>query len=94
MHYLPARLHYFTRDTREHFVAEFTRNGKRYIYDAKVQKPNEYTTYYDIYDAAKGVDKPLAKDLTLSVTPNSIDVCDLTLEPDAEGYIYAISGTL
>ena len=74
-------------DTREHYVAEFTRNGKRYIYDSKVQMPNKNTTYYDIYDAAKGVDTPLAKDLILSVTPNSI------LEPDAEGYIYAISGT-
>ena len=77
-------------DTKQHAVAEFTRNGKRYIYDTKVQKPNEDTTYYDIYDARRGVDMTLAKDLTLSITPNPIASCDLTLAPDAEGYIYAI----
>ncbi len=80
-------------DTRQHALGEFTRNNSRYIYDSKVQKPNESVTYCDIYDASRGVDEPLATDLTLSVTPNPTASCDLTLAPSADGYIYAINGT-
>ena len=58
-----------------------------------MQKPNESVTYYDIYDASRGVDKPLEADLTLSVTPNPTVSCDLTLAPSADGYVYAINGT-
>lgn len=40
-------------DTKQHSLGEFTRNGRRYIYDTKVQKPNEDTTFYDVYDASR-----------------------------------------
>lgn len=80
-------------DKRQHGLGEFTRNGHRYIYDMKVNKANENTQYYDVYDASIGVDSPLAEDLMLSVTPNPKASADLTLAPDAEGIIYAINGT-
>ena len=80
-------------DKRQHGLGEFTRNGHRYIYDMKVNKANENTQYYDVYDASIGVDSPLVEDLMLSVTPNPKASADLTLAPDAEGIIYAIHGT-
>ena len=78
-----------SRDNKSHALGEFTRD-KRYIYDSKVQKPNEDTTYFDVYDASAGIDNPLAKDLTLTITPNSIASADLKLAPDSTGYVYAI----
>ncbi len=80
-------------DKRQHGLGEFTRNEHRYIYDSKVNKANENITYYDVYDASRGPDYPLATDLVLSVTPNPKASADLTLAPDAEGIIYAINGT-
>ena len=59
----------------------------------KVNKADENTTYYDVYDASRGPDYPIATDLVLSVTPNPKDSADLTLAADAQGIIYAINGT-
>ena len=80
-------------DNRQHGLAEFTRSGKRYIYDTKVNKTNENINYFDVYDASIGIDLPLATELTLSVTPNPIASADLKLAPDTQGIIYAINGT-
>ena len=86
-------------DRRELALGEFTRNGKKYIYASKVNKANENTTYFDIYDPSRGVSSndtltPInASELILTVQPNSIASADLTLAPNAEGYVYAIDGT-
>lgn len=80
-------------DKRQHGLGEFTRNGHRYIYDRKVNKANENIAYYDVYDASRGPDYPIAKDLVLSVTPNPKASADLTFTPDAGGIIYTIDGT-
>lgn len=80
-------------DKRQHGLGEFTRNGRRYICDSKVNKADENTKYYDVYDASRGPDYPIATDLVLSVTPNPKASADLTLAPDAQGIIYAINGT-
>ena len=81
-----------SRDNKSHALGEFTRDGKRYIYDSKVQKPNEDTNYFDVYDASAGIDNPLAKDLSYTLTPNPIASADLKLAPDSKGYVYAIIG--
>ena len=80
-------------DKKQHALAEFTRNGVRYICDTKVNKSNENTKYYDVYNASVGPDWPVATDLAISVTPNPKASADLTLAPDSEGIIYAINGT-
>ena len=77
-------------DNRQHALGEFTRNNQRYIYDSKVRKPIENITYYDVYNATSGIDNKLVRDFTINVNLNPIASCDLTLAPDAQGYIYAI----
>lgn len=79
-------------DKKQHGLGEFTCNGTRYIYDQQVQKPNENVTYFDVYNASIGIDNPVAKNLTMSVTPNPVASADLTLAPDAQGIVYAIVG--
>ena len=80
-------------DKRQHGLTEFTRNGVRYICDSKVQKPNENVKYYDVYSSTEGIANKLISDFTVSVTPNPVASCDLSLAPDAEGIIYSIEGT-
>lgn len=87
---LPVPKVVLSGDRKSHALGEFTRNGRRYIYDQKVQKPNEDTAYFDVYDASRGIDSPLAKNLTLTVTPSAIASADLKLAPDSTGYVYAI----
>ncbi|MBQ7561556.1 MAG: hypothetical protein IJS99_06960 [Synergistaceae bacterium] len=86
----PVQTILISNDTKQHSLGEFTRNGLRYIYDSRVQKPDENTTYYDVYNASIDITRPIASNMTLTITPNPITSCDLTLAPDSEGYIYAI----
>ena len=80
-------------DKRQHALGEFTRNGRRYIYDLKVNKANENIKYYDVYDASAGPNYPLATNQIVSVTPNPKASADLALTPDTAGIVYAIDGT-
>ncbi len=71
-------------------LGEFTRDNTRYLYVSKVNKPNENTIFYDIYKP-DDINTPIHSGLEVTVTPNKIASSDLTLAPDAEGYIYAIT---